>query len=133
VVVDDKAPDVNGEQVAVTSISGTQTGVRAHSISDPFTITLNRPKNPKVLPQPNPVTGKYPNVPMNDYTLLIRKGVLFAANQAPVVALLRCTISVPAGSDAYDAANIRALTSAFVGVLSQQSAGLGDSLVTGIL
>jgi hypothetical protein len=130
--VDDKAPDVNGEQYAFTSVGGTQTGVRTHSISDPFTVTLNKPKVPKVLPSPNPVTGQYPNVPMNTYTFLVRKGVNIAANQAPRIMLVRCEINVPAGADAYDPANIRAAVSAMVGVLNQQSAGLGDSLVTGV-
>lgn len=132
-IVDDKAPDVNGEQIAVTALGGTQTGVRSHSISDPFTVTMTRPKNPKVLPSPNPVTGKYSSVPMNDYGIIIRKGVNFAANNSPAVAICRCTISIPAGGDAYDAPNVRALTSILVGILSQQSAGLGDSLVSGII
>jgi hypothetical protein len=129
----DVAPDVNGKQHAVTALGGTQTGVRTHSVSDPFTITVNRPKTPKVLPSPNAVTGKYASVPRNVHTYVLRKGVNFAANNAPDLMLVRCEISVPAGSDAYDAVNIRAAMSLLVGVLSQQSAGLGDTLTTGII
>lgn len=131
--VADVAPDINGRQVAVTALGGTQTGVRAHAVSDPFTITFFRPKAPKALQTPNPVTGRYGTVPKNTYTVIVRKGVNFAANQAPEVCTIRCSLDVPAGSDAYDSANIRAAVSALVGVLTQQSSGLGDLLVNGVI
>jgi hypothetical protein len=129
----DVAPDVNGKQYAVTAIGGTQAGVRTHAISDPFTVTVNRPKNPKVLPSPNAVTGKYSSVPKNVHTYLIRKGVNFAANNAPDLMQMRLEIQVPAGSDAYDPANIRAAAALLFGIVNQQSAGLGDTLVSGII
>jgi hypothetical protein len=129
----DKAPDVNSTQVAVTSLGGTQAGVRSHTISDPFTIMWSKPKVPRVLPSPNPVTGKYGDVPFNRTSIVVRKGVNFAANNAPLVAIARLYIDVPAGSDAYDAANIRALLSALIGALSATSSGLGDSVVTGVV
>lgn len=129
----DVAPDVNGKQHAVTALGGTQTGVRTHSVSDPFTVTFVRPKSPKALPSPNAVTGKYASVPRNVYGLIVRKGVNYAANQAPETCIARLSIDVPAGSDAYDAANIRALMSLLVGILNQQSAGAGDTLVSGII
>lgn len=129
----DTAPDVNGRQHAVTAVGGTQTGVRTHAVSDPFTITVVRPKNPKALPSANPVTGKYSSIPRNTYTMIVRKGVNYAANQAPDVCIARLSIDVPAGSDAYDSANIRALMSLIAGTLSQQSAGVGDLLINGIL
>jgi hypothetical protein len=102
-------------------------------VSDPFTITVNRAKNPKVLPSPNSTTGKYASVPRNVHTFNVRKGVNFAANNAPDLMLIRCEISVPAGSDAYDAANVRAAIALLVGALNQQSAGLGDMAATGII
>jgi hypothetical protein len=129
----DVAPDVNGKQHAVTAVGGTQTGVRTHSVSDPFTVTFIRPKVPKALPSANPVTGRYPSVPMNTFGCVVRKGVNYAANQAPVFCVARLTIDVPAGSDSYDAANIRALMSLLSGILSQQASGAGDTLVSGIL
>lgn len=129
----DTAPDVNGKQNAVTAITGTQTGVRVHSVSDPFTLTFTRPKNPRVLPSPNPVTGKYSAIPRNEYGFLVRKGVNYAANQAPDLMLARLTLSIPAGSDAYDAANVRAAVSALIGALSSMSAGVGDTLANGVL
>jgi hypothetical protein len=132
-IVLDRAPDYNGYQNAVTALGGTQTGVRVHAVSDPFTVTVSKPKQLKMLPSPNPVTGKYNAPPVNTYVFLVRKGVNFAANNAPVIASARCEINIPAGTDAYDPANIRAMISCLVGVLSQQSAGFGDTLVQGIL
>lgn len=129
----DVAPDVNGKQHAVTALGGTQAGVRVHSVSDPFTVTYNRPKNPRVLPSPNAATGKYGPVPRNVHTLIIRKGVNFAANNAPDLFLMRLEMSVPAGADAYDASNVRAAMSLLAGILSQQSSGAGDTLATGIM
>jgi hypothetical protein len=133
-VVTDTAPDAStGKQVAVTALGGTQTGVRVHAVSDPFTITMYRPKAPKALTTPNPVTGRYGQVPKNTYGVIVRKGVNFAANQAPEVCIIRMQIDVPAGADAYDSANIRAALSAGLGALVQQSAGLGDMLVNGVI
>jgi hypothetical protein len=132
-VADDVAPDINGKQVAVTALGGTQTGVRVHAVSDPFTGTVFRPKVPKALSSPNPVTGRFGTVPKNTYSVIVRKGVNFAANQAPETMIVRMQIDVPAGSDAYDSANIRAAMSLAVGLLDQQSSGLGDLLVNGVL
>jgi len=132
-VATDVAPDINGKQVAVTALGGTQTGVRTHAVSDPFTITFFRPRTPKALQSANPVTGRFGTIPKNTYSIVLRKGVNYAANQAPEVFLARCTFEVPAGSDAYDSANIRAGLSALAGAISQQSAGLGDLLINNVI
>lgn len=129
----DVAPDINGRQYAVTALGGTQTNVRTHAVSDPFTITFMRPKVPKALQTANPVTGRFGSVPKNTYSVILRKGVNFAANQAPEVMLVRMYIDVPAGSDAYDSANIRAAMSMAIGSLTQVSSGLGDTLVNGVI
>jgi hypothetical protein len=42
-------------------------------------------------------------------------------------------MSVPAGSDSADAPNLRAMLSLSFGALSQQSAGIGDTIVSGIM
>lgn len=129
----DTAPDINGKQNAVTALGGTQTGVTYHSVASPFTITATRPKVFRALGKPNPVTGLVKDVPMNTYTVLTRKGVLPLANQPFAIAMIKTTISIPAGSDTADAANLRAALSAHIGALSQQSAGIGDTAVSGIL
>lgn len=129
----DVAPDINGRQVAVTALGGTQTNVRTHSATDPFTLTSFRPKVFQSLGKPNPTTGVIKYVPMNRYRVLTRKGVIPLTGQAVVPALTDTIISVPAGSDTADAPNLRAMLSLHIGALSQQSAGIGDTVVTGIM
>lgn len=132
-LVTDVAPDTSGKQVAVSALGGTQAGVTTHTASSPFTLTVFKPKVFKTLGQVNPVTGSLPSVPKNQWGWIIRKGVLPLAGQPASVLTIRITMDVPAGSDVADAPNIRAAISAAVGALNQQSAGMGDSLVTGIL
>jgi hypothetical protein len=132
-VVADLAPDVNGRQQAVTALGGTQAGVRLHSSTDPFTITSFRPKVFQSLGKPNPTTGVIKYVPMNRFRVLTRKGVLPLAGQSAVPAMTDTIMSVPAGSDSADAPNLRAMLSLHFGALSQQSAGVGDTIVTGIM
>lgn len=131
--VADTAPDVNGKQVAVTALGGTQTGVTAHSVASPFTTTFVRPKTFKVLGKTNPVTGLLPSVPMNSYKVITRKGVTPLAGQPFATMRVTTIIDVPAGSDAADAANVRAALSMHLGSLSQQSAGIGDTSVSGVM
>jgi len=101
-------------------------------ISDPFTITFERPKVLAVLNGLiNGVTGLYGKVPENVYRVRVRKGVNIAANNVPRVMQIECMVRIPAGADAYDAPNIRAAVSMMVGSLNQLSAGIGDTYVTG--
>lgn len=129
----DIAPDNNGKQNAVSALGGTQAGVTTHSVAAPFTITVTRPKVFRVLGKPNPTTGLIKDVPMNQYTVLTRKGVTPLAGQPFVNCMIKTTVSIPAGSDTADPSNLRAALSAHIGALSQQSAGIGDTAVSGIL
>lgn len=129
----DVAPDANGKQVAVTALGGTQTGVTIHSASNPFTCNFVKPKAFKALGQPNPSTGLITSVPRNVYKFITRKGVTPASGQPYTTMLVTTTIEVPAGADTYDAANVRAALSMHFGSIAQQSAGAGDSSVTGII
>lgn len=133
-VVADTAPPGNpGKQVAVTALGGTQTGVTTHSIAAPFTLNFTRPSNLRVLGQPNPVTGVISLVPTNTFKCIVRKGVLPLAGQPYKVMNITMTVDVPAGADLADPQNVRAGLSAAIGVLSQQSVGLGDLAINGVL
>jgi hypothetical protein len=132
-LVSDVAPDINARQQAVSAVGGTQTGVLTHSASNPFTVTSFRPKVFQQLGKPNPTTGVIKYVPMNQFRLLTRKGVLPLAGQAYVPAMIDTIIKIPAGADTADAPNLRAMLSLHIGALSQQSAGVGDTVVTGIM
>lgn len=131
--VADVAPDISGKQVAVTALGGTQTGVTVHSMASPFTITMFRPKVFRFLGKPNPTTGVIKDVPRNTFKVITRKGVLPLAGQPFSNMQITTTMDLPAGSDTADAANIRAALSAHFGALSQQSAGAGDAVVSGII
>lgn len=125
------APDANAKQLAITGITGTQAGVDAHSVARPFTVAFWWPKILRVLPSLNSA-GQLPSVPMNTYKLITRKGVTPLAGQPSKTMLVTTIIDVPAGSDTADASNVRAALSAHIGALTQQSAGIGDTGVSGI-
>jgi hypothetical protein len=129
----DTPPDVNSKQVAVTATTGTQVGVTTHSVSSPFTLSAWRPKNSAVLGKPNPVTGLISSVPNNTYKVLTRKGVTPAAGQPFAVMVIRTEIQVPAGSDTYDAPNVKAGISAHLGTTWALSSGIGDTTLNGVL
>lgn len=129
----DNAPSLYGKQWYVGAGGGTQTGVTYHSIASPFTIAFFRPAALQQLPAANPNTGVIPSFPKNVYKVVTRKGAMPAANQVPQNIIIRTEISVPAGCDVYSPAEIRAAISAHIGALQQQSAGLGDTAITGSL
>jgi len=131
--VSDQAPDVNAKQVAVTTLGGTQTGVTTHSSSSPFITATWKPKAFQILGKPNPVTGLLPNVPVNVYKVITIKGVTPLSGQPVARMIVTTSISVPAGSDIADPANVRAALSMHFGALSQASAGIGDTSVTGLM
>lgn len=129
----DTSPNAHSEQYAVTALGGTQTGVTAHSVSSPFTITMERPANFRQIGVANPSTGVISNIPMNVYKLRVRKGVVPATDQSSKTAIAELRISVPAGADENDASNVRAMLSLLGGALWADSSGIGDVLINGIL
>lgn len=129
----DVAPAANAKQWAVTTLGGTQPGVIPHAVAAPFTQTVFRPQNPKVLAAVNPVTGVLRDVPVNNYKVITRKGVLPLAGQAFKTSVITTDLGIPAGSDIADPLSLRSAISAHIGLLSQISAGLGDTTVNGVL
>lgn len=129
----DNAPDLNAKQSAVTALTGTQALVTTHSVAAPFLVSVWKPKVLQSLGKPNPTTNLIANIPTNQYKVIVVKGVLPLAGQPYKNMVIRTTIDVPAGADVADPANIRAALSLHIGVLSAQSAGIGDTSVTGLL
>lgn len=129
----DVAPNINGKQYAVTAIGGTQVGVDLNSVSKPFTSCFFRPPQLKVLPSINPLTGIVKQVPVNSYKLVTRKGAVPYVNQQSQVARITTIIDVPAGTDTYEPEDIKAMLSLHIGILNQQSSGIGDTVLTGVL
>lgn len=129
----DTPPANNAKQWAVTALGGTQAGVTAHSVAAPFTSAMFKPLNFKFLQPVNAVTGVLKNVPMNVYKVITRKGVLPLAGQAYKPMIVTTIIEVPAGADTADGPNVLACLSMHFGSLSQASAGIGDTVKSGIL
>jgi len=130
-VVTDQAPDINAKQIAVTAVAG-MPSVDPSTVSKPFTSTFFKPKQLAQLPPAQAGTGIIKNVPVNTWRLLTRKGALPAANQQPLICRIETRIDVFAGCDTYEPEEIRAMLSHHIGVLNQQSSGLGDTVITGI-
>jgi hypothetical protein len=132
-IVADTPPDATAKQYAVTALGGTQTGVTASSVSSPFTSSMFRPKNYQILGKPNPTTGLIARVPRNTYKVITRKGVLPLAGQPIQNMVVTTIIEVPAGADVADNLSIRAALSMHFGSIAQATAGIGDTVVQGVL
>jgi len=131
-IVADTPPNAQSKQYAVSALGGTQTGVAAHSLSAPFTLTMFRPASIKSLGSPN-ASGVIRSFPKNTFEVLSRKGVGVLANQPIQLALVRTTITMPAGADTYDAVSVKAMLSAHIGLLTQIAQGISDTVLTGTL
>lgn len=132
-LTEDTSPNAHSEQYAITALGGTQTGVNANSVSSPFTLTMERPAAFRQIGVPNPVTGVVSNVPMNVYKVRVRKGTIPLSGQSSKTAMAELKISVPAGADTADAANVRAMLSCLFGALWSDSDGIADVVIDGVL
>lgn len=132
-VTQDNAVDGNVKRWVVTALTGTQAGVRVHSVSDEFSITIVKPKVMKVIQAFSSLLPNSFRPAFNRYWLIIKKGSIPAAGLVSVPNVIRIPIDVAAGTDNYDAPNVRAMLSLAVGVLNNQSPGLGDTLCNGVL
>lgn len=129
----DTPPNAHSEQVAVTVLGGTQTGSVANSVSSPFTITVERPANLRMVGVPNPITNVLGSVAMNVYTVRVRKGAVPLTGQAPKTCRFEAKLHIPAGTDSDGTADIRSGLSAFIGALNDLSTDIGVLQETGVL
>lgn len=132
-LVPDTAPTSLGKQYAVSALGGTQTGVIPNSVSSPFTATMFRPSVLKTLGPVNPATGALKSVPMNNYTVLTRKGVIPLVGQPARILPIRTELSVPAGADTADPISIAAAISFHIGLLAQIAEEYRKTALTGTL
>jgi len=125
-------PDTNSKRGIISALtSGTASGVRYHTVSDPFDFTVWAPKVPKPLPQVNPVTLAYPAIPVNTHSVVTRKGVLCAANLSSKTSMFNTKMDIPAGSESFDAVNIAAALSVHIGLLWAKVAELQTNVASG--
>jgi len=127
----DVAPTANGKQFAVTTLGGTQTGVRTHSISSPFSATWYRDPAPKQIGAVDS-NGILRSVPNNKYRLIMRVGFLPLAGQQYRTGVIRVEFDVPAGAEVADPAQLKAAFSSLGGLLNQHANDHFNSVSTGI-
>lgn len=132
-ILPDSNPESYGKQYYVSALGGTQTGVTAHSVASPFTLSCFKPKILKILAPVNPVTGVLRNVPTNDYKVITRKGVIPLAGQSSRTMLIKTDLGIPAGADLADPLSVRAAIAAHIGLLTQISDALGLTCLTGTI
>lgn len=131
-LVIDSKPDNFSNQWYVSAIGGTQAGVNIHTATAPFTLKISRPQSIRKLPAFG-VGQVVTNVPRNKYTVEVRHAALPAAGQPTQDVQAMATLSIPAGSETADIANVRAAISLLVGTLSQLSAELGNTAQSGAI
>lgn len=122
----------NSKRWVVSAVGGTQAGVETHTASKQFAIETVKPVVIKQLGAPA-ANGIVANVPVNRYMVKTMKSVLPAVSQLPKGMSISTEFNIPAGSETYDTANIKAAISLHIGALTQLSAGLGDTVVSGVL
>lgn len=131
-LTEDVAPSANGVQFAVTALGGTQTGVEAHSVSKPFTLSFFKPMTFRPLGTKNS-QGTLSSIPKNTFKAITRKGVEVHSDGDVSTMIVTTTIDVPAGADVVDPESIRAALSAHFGALVDESSDLGTLAISGIL
>jgi len=136
VFTEDQAPDGNTRKFVITSVTGTQTGVEAHSVASPFYVLVRRPSQVKTLGRINPVTGQPTSIPVNEHRVSLFKGATIAGTVATeAILVLDLRIRTPAGIDlvANDTEELKAALSFFGGFLSANASGLYDLICTNML
>jgi len=128
----DTAADDNARQSAVTVIGGTQTGVGAHSVSLPFTVTETRPRTLRTLGRPN-LNGLIQNVGRNTYKRIIRKGAYPLSGQPAQTLISRTEYEISAGVELNDQPNLKAMLCFEAGYVSANAIGRFDTFVNAIL
>lgn len=128
----DGAADAFTAQSAVTALGGTQTGAQAHTVSQPFTVTIRRQRNLKTLGKAN-LNGYVANIGRNTYTFLFRKGVLPLVGQPFSIAIARFETEIPAGAEVADQPNLKSWISFIGGFISTNASGLFSTWTDGIL
>lgn len=128
----DSAGANNQRQSYVSALGGTQAGVNAHTVAQPFTVTVDRPRTLRQLGKAN-LNGLIANVGRNTYGILVRKGVVPLVGQPYQVAIFRVNIEVPTGSDTADIANLKGMISFASGFITANVNGIVDTLTTAVV
>jgi len=132
-MTEDQATLAYMRQFIVSALTGTQTGVRSHSSTDPFLCWMSRPAAFRDRPTLN-VQGQVVGNSKNEFVIGFKKGVLpIAGGAVPQMTEAILRVRIPAGAEIADMAQLRALFSLIGGVFNGQAVGIVDSLLSGTL
>jgi hypothetical protein len=129
----DVAPTFNGKQWIFNTLGGTQTGVTAHSINNPFQLAVYRPYAFSALPLLNAQGQFAKKVPRNVYKYIVRKGATPLVNTPADVIVVTLTVDVPAGVDQNDPKQVAAALSCMCGVMWDQATNIYGNSTNGTL
>lgn len=130
----DQTPNGYWKQWYVSAFTGTvPAGAHLHTASKPFTVSVMRPSQLKVLPVANPTTGIVKEVPVNTYKLIVRYGSVPLVNNSARVNNIIITFNIFAGTETNEADGIAALCLAAADALYGNVGGIIDTLKTGTI
>lgn len=129
---DTPLPGKRGKAWTVSALGGTQAGVEANTIGNPFSISYYGPINPVGAPVTSTTTGQPVRVPHNVHKVITRKGLeVVTGYRYP--GNVSTSIDIPGGAEIKDPESIRAMLSAHIGALWQIASALGDTSVDGTM
>lgn len=117
----DLAQDINNgneKSYYVTALGGTQSGVAAHSNSNPFSIKVTKAR--AIKSAPTLYNGAIKGGGSNVFRLSLIKGLVPLSGQAPAIGLNALETRIPAGADSADKNSILAMQSLFFGFGANQ-------------
>jgi len=127
----DRFPGPNGVQYAVSALGGTQVGATANSAAAPFLVSVERPVSLKT--QKISAAGIVYSPGRNRHRIATRKGMVAVTAQPALEGICETFIAVPVGAETVSPAEIRAMLSAHIGVLTQYASALGDQMASGVV
>lgn len=130
----DTALESNQKAYIVSAVGGTQSGVDAHSVGNPFQVVIQRPKNVK-LPTAAVLeaVGFQGNAQVNEHKLITRKSATINSLGGSARILVETRFVVPVGAVETSPEEIQAALSAHIGALNQDATDWWDIISSGSL
>jgi len=129
----DIAPTPYGRQYAISALGGTQTGASPNSPTLPYTVTMVRPTMLKSIAPIKTGSNQLTANNRNIWKMVFRKGAVLNANGTIGIAISHIDWDLPAGMEAFAAAELKTLISFQIGILWSNAQGIYDTLATGVM
>lgn len=130
----DSPPDLNSYRYVITALGGTQTGATAQTGADnPFDLTLQRAPTLRQGPSVDSLNRIIGQPGRNITRISGRKGMrVNSASSQRFPAYIRVEISIPAGAESVDPAEIKSFLSMEFGAMYNNAQGICDTVITGV-